>query len=161
MTDGLVTGLAVAAAVGCGLMAGLLFAFSAVIMPSLRQRRPAEGIGVMQTINVVIVNPRFLLVFLGTAAASLALLVTVLRSSDRTAHVDLIGAGALYLIGTMVVTAAANVPRNDALDALDPTDPASADAWRRYLRGWTAWNHVRTTSCVAALALLLVALARG
>lgn len=161
MIDGLATGLAVVTAVGCGLMAGLLFAFSAVIMPSLRRRPEAEGMATMQTINVVIVNPLFLLVFLGTAAGALALVGSVLRSSDRTAHLDLIGSGALYLIGTMVVAAAANVPRNDALDALDPTDPASADAWRRYLRGWTAWNHVRTTSCVAALALLLVALARG
>jgi uncharacterized membrane protein len=155
------TGLVVSTAVGCGLMAGIYVTFSAIVMPSLRQRPAAEGIGVMQTINVVIVNPLFLLLFLGTAATSLALIVVALRSPAPVAHLDVVAAGALYLIGSIVVTGVANVPRNDALDALDPDGVGAADAWSRYLGGWTAWNHVRSVSCSAALVLLLVALARA
>jgi uncharacterized membrane protein len=115
----------------------------------------------MQAINVVIVNPLFMLIFLGTAAASLGLVIVGLVSPEPGAHVDAIVAGALYLVGSIVVTAAVNVPRNDAVDALDPAVPGSADAWLSYLGEWTAWNHVRTISCVAALVLLLVVLLRA
>ena len=159
--DGLRHGLTVSTAVGCGLMAGIYVTFSAVVMPSLQQRPAAEGIGVMQTINVVIVNPLFLLLFLGTAATSVALIVVALVSPDRGAHLDAVAAGALYLVGSILVTGVANVPRNDALDALDPDGAGAVEAWSSYLGGWTAWNHVRTVSCVAALLLLLLALVRA
>ncbi|MGD9765585.1 MAG: anthrone oxygenase family protein [Candidatus Binatia bacterium] len=64
----------------------------------------------------------------------------------------------LYLFGTIGVTIAANVPRNDALAT---TDAASADAarmWTGYLRTWTAWNHVRVAAGLAAAAFLIMAL---
>jgi uncharacterized membrane protein len=154
-------GLTIAAASGCGLMAGIFYVFSAVVMPSLEQRPAAEGLRTMQTINVVVVNPLFVLIFLGTAAASLAVVVLATASPDRAAHLDPIAAGSLYHVGSIVVTAAVNVPRNDAVDALDPAVPGSADAWLSYLGEWTAWNHVRTISCVAALVLLLVVLLRA
>jgi uncharacterized membrane protein len=154
-------GLTVAAALGCGLMAGIFFVFSAVVMPSLEQRPATEGIRTMQTINVVIVNPLFLLIFGGTAAASLALVVLALVLPERGSHLATIAAGSIYLVGSIVVTAAVNVPRNDALDALDPAGPGAADVWLRYLSEWTAWNHVRTVSCVIALVLFLVALVRA
>jgi uncharacterized membrane protein len=159
--DGLRDGLTVGSAVGCGLTAGIFFTFSAVVMPSLQPRPAPEGIRTMQTMNVVIVNPLFLLLFLGTAAASLSLVVVALLAPDRSSHLEVIAAGALYLVGSIVVTAAANVPRNDALDDLDPDGPGAVDAWLRYLGEWTAWNHVRTVSCVAALVLLLMALVRS
>jgi uncharacterized membrane protein len=159
--DALRNGLTVAAVVGCGLMAGIFFTFSTVVMPSLAQRTPAEGHATMQTMNVVIVNPLFLLVFLGTAAASLGLVVLGLASSDRASHLATIAAGSLYLVGSIVVTAAVNVPRNDALDAVDPSSAGAAEVWARYLSEWTAWNHVRTVSCVAALALFVIGLLSG
>jgi uncharacterized membrane protein len=159
--DGLRNGLTIGAALGCGLMAGLFYAFSAVVMPSLEQRPTSDGVRTMQTINVVIVNPLFMVIFVGTAAASLGLVVISLASPDRGAHVDAIVAGALYLIGAIVVTGVANIPRNDAIDALDPGRADATDVWLRFLSEWTAWNHVRTVSCITALILLLVALVRA
>lgn len=64
-----------AAALGGGLIAGTFFAFSAFVMGALKRLPPAQGIAAMQSINVVVINPLFLGVFLGTAALSLALLV--------------------------------------------------------------------------------------
>jgi uncharacterized membrane protein len=65
---------------------------------------------------------------------------------------------ALYLIGVVVVTIAFNVPRNDALAAADADSPAGAELWQRYLREWTAGNHVRTVAPLAAAALLTISL---
>lgn len=47
-------------ALGCGLIAGFFFAFSAVVMKALGKLPPAQGIAAMQSINVVVINPWFL-----------------------------------------------------------------------------------------------------
>jgi uncharacterized membrane protein len=61
--------LALTAVVGSGLMAGLLFAFSNFVMQTLRELPAEHGQQAMQRINVRIINPVFLLVFIGTAVA--------------------------------------------------------------------------------------------
>jgi uncharacterized membrane protein len=56
------------------------------------------------------------------------------------------------------VTMAFNVPRNNALAAVDPASPEGVRVWAGYLPGWTAWNHVRTVAALAAAASLTLAL---
>jgi uncharacterized membrane protein len=67
--DQLFFALTLAAALGCGLLAGLFFAFSVSVMKALARLPSAEGITAMQSINVTIINPVFLATFFGTAAA--------------------------------------------------------------------------------------------
>ena len=50
-----------------------------------------------------------------------------------------------------------NVPLNDALARVDPTDPDAAARWRDYARRWTALNHLRVALGVAGAALLAAA----
>jgi len=73
--------------------------------------------------------------------------------------VYLLASGLLYLAGTLLVTIVFNVPRNEALAAVAPTDPNSAKLWAGYVAGWTAWNHVRTAASLAAAASFSIALA--
>ena len=158
MTEDLITAGTVAAAVGCALVAGLLFAFSTSVMPALRQRPAAEGIAVMQTINSTILNPLFGLVFGGTTVLCLLLAVTAPFTTDES-HATLRGIGsALYVVGVFVETMVVNVPMNNALDAVDPAGDEGASYWRTYLRRWTAWNHVRALAGTAASAMLVVSL---
>jgi len=51
-----------------------------------------------------------------------------------------------------------NVPRNDALAALDPANAESVRLWAEYVAGWTLWNHVRTIAAIAATILLMIAI---
>ena len=44
---------------------------------------------------------------------------------------------ALYLVGAIVVTMAANVPLNDALMNVDPEAADAAARWSSYLADWT------------------------
>src|SRR5262249_49366650 len=67
----------------------------------------------------------------------------------------------LYLIGTILVTIACNVPLNDALAAVDPSSADGGCVWAHYLKNWTAWNHVRTIAALAAAASFIVALCRA
>ena len=84
---------------------------------------------------------------------------SVLRWHEPGAAYRLAG-GALYLVGTLWVTMAFNVPRNKALAVVAPTDPNSANLWAGYVASWTAWNHVRTAASLAAAASFSIALAR-
>jgi uncharacterized membrane protein len=59
------------ALLGSALVGGIFFAFSSFIMKALADVPAAEGIGAMQSINVVVINPSFLGAFFGTAVLSL------------------------------------------------------------------------------------------
>jgi uncharacterized membrane protein len=147
-------------AVGSGLMAGLFFAFSVSVMPALRRLQPSSGLAAMQAINRAILNPVFMLVFVGTALVAAALAVSTLWTwDDGGAELRLAG-GLCYLIGAFGITAAYHVPRNNAIDSLDTMDEASAAKWSTYLAEWVPWNHVRALASTASLVLLVVAASR-
>jgi uncharacterized membrane protein len=147
----------VATAVCCGVVAGVFFAFSVCIMQALERRPAAEGMAAMQQINRTIVNSPFILAFVGAAILCVVLAVWSLVSWDGGRSPWILGGAALYLLGGIVVTGAANVPLNDALDAADPRGAGAAAQWDHYVRVWTAWNHVRTVTGIAATALLIIA----
>jgi uncharacterized membrane protein len=147
-------------ALGCGLIAGVFLGFSTFVMKALARLPPAQGIASMQSINVAAVRPAFMTVFMGTAAACAALAVSSLLAWHAPGAVLLLLGSLLYLLGGLLVTIVFNVPRNNALAAVDATSTAGADLWRTYVTGWTAWNHVRTVACLAAAALLTIALCR-
>ena len=148
----------VVAALGCGLIAGAFFAFSTFVMKALARRPASEGIAAMQSINVVVLNPVFLGVFLGTTALSVAAVVAAVVHWPEPAARYWLGGGVMYLLGTFLVTVACNVPRNNALAAVSPTDPAAADFWTGYVRDWTTWNHVRTAAALGAAGSFMVGL---
>jgi uncharacterized membrane protein len=141
-----VTGVA---AVGAGLVGGVFLVFSVAIMPAFARLAEAHGTAVMQMINVTIVRPPFIAVFLGTALACAAQVVL-----DPTDVVGVAGA-ALYVVGGFGVTMAANVPLNNRLERVDAARPDGF--WAVYARRWTQWNHVRTLACAGAAALLTAA----
>jgi uncharacterized membrane protein len=159
MSAGVLFALTLISALGCGLMAGFFFAFSAVVMNALARLPPPQGVVAMQTINVVVINPWFGLAFFGTGAACVLLTAYSLLTWHAPGSAYRVVGGLLYLVGTMLVTIVFNVPRNNALAAV--VDPASADAaglWAGYLTSWTAWNHVRTAAALGAAASLTLAL---
>lgn len=150
-----------AAALGCGLAAGVFFAFSTFVMDGLARAEAPAGIAAMQWINRRAPTAAFLLAWLGTGALCAAVAVwTALVGGDRRA-VLAIAAAVVYAGGNVAVTFARNVPLNDALERMDPRDEATVRFWRIYVRRWTAWNHARTAASLAAAALLTVALTEG
>jgi uncharacterized membrane protein len=162
MTDsGIVLALALAAALGCGVMAGLFFTFSVFMMKALDRLPGTQGLATMQAINTAIITPLFLLAFLGTAALSAALAVISLVDWDGSGSAYLLVGSLLYLLGVIVLTGGYHVPRNDALAVVDPESPEAPSRWSRYMADWTRWNHVRSIASLAALALLIMAIRAG
>jgi uncharacterized membrane protein len=158
MTNYLLFGLTFVSALGCGLTAGVFFAFSVFVMKALASLPPAQGIAAMQSINVTVLNPWFLGTFLGTAVACILLAVAALVTWHKPGTVYLLAGSVLYLFGTMLVTMAFNVPRNERLAIVDPTTMDAVNVWAEYVTDWTTWNHVRTAAALAAAASLTVAL---
>ena len=147
-----------ATALGCGLVAGVWFTFSAFVMPALDRLLPAQGIAAMQSINRLAVTPPLMTAMFGAALACLGLVVWALLSLDSTGAPWVLAGAVVYLLGTIVVTIAGNVPLNERLAAADPAEPAAAEEWSRYVSRWTAWNHLRGVTSLAAAALLTIAL---
>ena len=152
--------VALLSALGCGLMAGVFFAFSAFVMTALARLPSSQGIAAMQSINVAVINPCFMAAFLGTAAACAVLAVFSLLVWRLPGSVYLLAGSLLYLVGTLMVTFVFNVPRNDALAAVQGGSADGASLWAGYVTSWTAWNHVRTVAALAAAASITLALSR-
>ncbi len=150
--------LTLCSVLGCGLIAGVFFAFSTFVMRALARLQPAQGIGAMQSINRTVINPWFLGVFLGTAAVCILLAGSALLRWHQPGAAYLLGGSLFYLIGTVLVTIVFNVPMNDTLESVDPESNDAPDQWTSYLAKWTAWNHVRTAAALLGAALLTLAL---
>ena len=155
----LVTSLLWLSAIGCGLLAGLYFAFSTFIMTALGRIDQAAGIAAMNSINKVIVQSIFLPVFMGSTVTCLLLAVLGLFRWNEAGAPLMIAGGLLYVIGMFVVTVIFNVPLNNALMAANPASPEGQALWTRYLTDWTWWNHVRTVTSTLAFALFIGAIA--
>jgi uncharacterized membrane protein len=158
MIDHWLSALVLVSALGCGLVAGIFFAFSTFVMKALVRIPPAQGIAAMQSINTTVINPWFMAAFLGTAVACALVAVSSLLRWSEAGAVYLLSGSLAYLIGTLLVTIVFNIPRNNALAAVDPASANGARLWASYVVSWTAWNHVRTTAALAAAVLLTVAL---
>ena len=147
--------LIVCTAIACAAMGGVFFAFSSFVMQGLKALPPAPGITAMQSINVTAVTPIFMTALFGTAAACIAVLVSAAIEWHDTASAYLIAGSLSYLVGAIGVTIAFNVPLNNALAAADPSSGDAMSLWMKYVRRWTAWNHVRTAAGLIAAALLM------
>ncbi len=156
--DELLFGLTLLAALGCGLVAEVFFAFSTFVMKALGRLQPAQGLGAMQAINAAAISFAFMLALFGTAVACAALIVWALLEWNEPFAAYLLAGSALYLVGVVLLTIAYHVPRNEALARVHPTSADALAHWTRYLAVWTAWNHVRTAAALAAAALFTVAL---
>jgi uncharacterized membrane protein len=158
MIDHATLSLTVAAAISCGLVAGVFFAFSTFVMPALRRLSAPQGVGVMQSINVTVITPLFMLALFGAAAVCAVLAVlSIVHWGEKGAGLVLAGSIA-YLLGTIVTTMAYHVPRNDKLSTLDANAADTARHWRHFYPQWTTMNHVRTISSIAATICFTLAL---
>jgi uncharacterized membrane protein len=146
------------AALGCGLVAGVFFAFSTFVMPALARLPPAQGIAAMQSINVTAITPLFMVALFGTAAACVLLGVRSWPARHEPGTLYLLCGCFLYLVGTILVTIVFNVPRNNALARVSPRETDGGRVWAEYLTVWTAWNHVRAVAALAAAASITLGL---
>ncbi len=150
--------LTLLSALGCGLVAGVFFAFSTFVMSALARLQPAQGIAAMQSINITVINPWFMTAFLGTAVTCLFLGISSLLKWNQPGAAYLLVGSLLYIVGAFGVTIVFNVPLNDALATVKPASTDGMNLWASYLTNWTFWNHIRTIAALAASVSMILAL---
>ena len=158
MIEGFLFVLTLVTALACGLVAGFFFAFSTTVMKALGRLPAAQGVAAMQSINVVVINPLVMVALFGTALACGVLVVAAFVEWGEPYAVYLLVGGLAYLAGVVLLTGGYHVPRNNALATLDPNDRDAESQWNRYVRTWTAGNHVRTIAPLASATLFTIAL---
>jgi len=148
-----------AATLTTGMLAGLYYGWSTSVMPGLNRVAPRAAIEGFQGMNVAIVNPVFMVSFLGApflAAGAAALLL----GKDHRALLWWVGAAALLNVAGLITTAAFNIPLNNHVDRLgDPSSIANpAKEWSDLYGPWMLWHNVRTVGHTVAFGLLSWAL---
>jgi uncharacterized membrane protein len=154
--DSILPYIIVAAIAGAGIVTGLLFAFSNFIMRALAELQPEHGMFAMQQINEKIINPLFLLFFLGTPLLCLMISGYSLVHLNDTHSVLLLLGSIGYIIGPFGITVRCNVPLNNKLAAAQPTE--GADIWNHYQVKWQRCNHIRTYIGLVAIIFLCLGL---
>lgn len=137
---------------GAGIVGGVFFAFSTFVMKALIELPASHGIAAMQRINVVVLNPLFLGIFVGTAVLAGICIFAGFFPWGATRSMLLLAAGLSYLVGSFGVTAAFNVPRNERLARMDADSEEAVAYWPVYVREWLFWNHVRTAASLVSAA---------
>lgn len=154
--SGIITVIIVAAITGAGLVTGLLFAFSNFVMKALADLTSDKGMFAMQRINEIIINPVFLVLFLGTPILCSVIAVNSgLKINEPGSMFLLVGALA-YLIGPFGITVLFNVPLNNQLARAEVPD--ADDIWPMYQEKWQRWNHIRTYIGVVSIVFLAMGL---
>jgi uncharacterized membrane protein len=149
------------ATITMGLMAGVFGVYSHSIMRGLHTTDDRTFVGSFQAIDRAIVNPLFLLTFLGALASS-ATAVVLLVPADRRSLLPWVAvATGLYLVA-VIITFAVHLPLNDDIKAAGDPSRIDVTAVRRAFHEsrWAAWNTVRAVTTTAAFICLAFALVR-
>ena len=135
-----------------GLQAGTYYTWACGVMPGLARAGDRTLVAAMQSVNIAIVNPVFMLTFLGApllAGAAVAI-------SGQTARPWVV-AGLTLAVSTVVITGLGNIPLNNALDSAGLVDrivdltTVRAD----FESAWVRWNLARAVTSTASLACLV------
>ncbi len=155
----MLTALSFATCIAAGIVGGVFFAFSTFVMKALAQLPARQGVAAMQRINIVVLNPLFLGLFMGTAVLAVGCAIASFVAWSVPRSPLLLASGLLYLVDTFLVTMVFNVPRNDRLATLANESQEAAAYWPIYVREWSTWNHVRAEAAVTSAARSAAALA--
>jgi uncharacterized membrane protein len=127
------------------------------VMPGIGRLGDREFLASFQAMNRAIINPLFMICFLGTAVM---LPITLFAHRGTQQFWLLLGATVCYLAGVIAVTFAGNIPLNNALDTLNiaSSTPDQLATFRaQFENRWNVLNHIRSVANTAALVLAILA----
>lgn len=149
----------VAATLTTGLIAGVFYAYATSVMGALHQSDDRTFVDVMQKINVVIINPWFMIGFMGTVGFSILAAALHLGKDVRTVLIWTVVALVINIIA-FGITSGLNVPLNDQLAAAGDVgqigDIAAVRA--QFEDSWVRWNVLRAILHTLAFLVLMGAL---
>jgi uncharacterized membrane protein len=143
-----------------GLMAGVFGLYAHTIMRGLTSTDDRTFVGAFQAMDRAIINPLFMLSFLGALVLDAGAAILSFRDDARSQLPWTIAAASLYF-AVGVITFTVHLPLNDNIKAAGPPDRVADLAAVRasfHETRWIAWNIVRAIASTAAFCCLAWAL---
>ena len=143
-----------------GLMAGIFFTWSNAVKPGIGQLSDRDYLTALQSMNRVILNVPFYILFWGAVALSPLVVYFMVETASVQVLIILLAATIVYWIGAFLMTLWGNVPLNHLVDRVELSQMHTGEL--RELRAtveqrWNLFNLIRTLSAIASLVLLLLA----
>lgn len=143
-----------------GLTAGLCFTWGNAVTPGIGQLGDKAFLEAFQQMNRSIINPTFMVVFFGPFIGHLINIYAHRAAFDKSFWLFAV-AGALYIIGLVLVTVFKNVPLNEILDKTDLA-MASTEQLKElrqlFEKPWNNWHDIRTFTSTASFSLTTLGL---
>jgi uncharacterized membrane protein len=143
-----------------GLMAGLFFTWSFSVTRGLSRLSDTNYIEAFQSLNKAILNPAFAMVFWGSILSLILAAILHYQQPPSGNFWYLLTATIVYLMGSIVVTFAGNIPLNNSLEKiqLNSSSLEEIKIKRTSFEGkWNSLNMIRTISSSLAFILLIIA----
>lgn len=143
-----------------GLTAGLCFTWGNAVTPGIGRLDDLGFLHAFQQMNRAILNPIFIVVFMGPTITHIAN-IFLFKSASPTVFWMILSASILYLVGLVLMTIIGNVPLNEMIDKVDLLSASSEEL--KTLRDqfevrWNQFHLVRTITTSLSFALLIVSI---
>lgn len=141
-----------------GLMAGIFFTWSNAVKPGIGKLSDIEYLTALQSMNRVILNNTFKLVFIGAVIAVALVPIFYFNLYPKNIFWLFISALIIYWVGAFGVTIFGNIPLNEILDKsnLESMTLSEIKALRISIEAkWNNLNLIRSVSSFITFVLLI------
>ena len=141
-----------------GLMAGIFFTWSNAVKPGIGKLSDIEYLTALQSMNRVILNNTFKLVFIGAVIAVALVPIIYFNLYSKNIFWLFISALIIYWVGAFGVTIFGNIPLNEILDKsnLESMTLSEIKALRTSIEAkWNNLNLIRSVSSFITFILLI------
>ena len=142
-----------------GLMAGIFFTWSNAVKPGIGKLNDIDYLSALQSMNRVILNSLFLIVFIGTIISVALVPVFHFHFYPKNIFWLLILIVIIYWVGVFSVTVFGNIPLNEILDKrnLSVMNPNDLSVLRDSIENrWNNFNLIRSISSALSFLLLII-----
>jgi uncharacterized membrane protein len=142
-----------------GLMAGIFFTWSNAVKPGIGKLNDIDYLSALQSMNRVILNSLFLIVFIGTIISVALVPVFHFHFYPKNIFWLLILILIIYWVGVFSVTVFGNIPLNEILDKrnLSVMNPNDLSLLRDSIENrWNNFNLIRSISSALSFLLLII-----
>lgn len=143
------------------LVAGLFYGYQCSVNNGLGALSAKEYLAGFQSINRHIINPTFMLSFMGSLIVLPIATYLSFKSGSGLIFPCVLTATILYVVGVFGVTIFYNVPLNEMLDRFDlqnATETQLQTMRESFEISWNRWHVIRTMASVACVISLIIPL---
>ena len=139
-----------------GLMAGIFFTWSNAVKPGIGKLSDIEYLRALQSMNRVILNNAFRIIFLGAIIAVALVPVFYFNLYPKNIFWLFVFTLVIYWIGVFGVTVSGNIPLNEILDKTNLESITSEEIKTLRMSIEVKWNNFNLIRCISSAITFLI-----